>query len=60
MGDIADMMIEGDLCAECGCALDCEGFGIPILCHDCHKSYNKRCGEPVNGMLCERFYKEGK
>jgi hypothetical protein len=61
MGEIADMMIEGDLCAECGSALECEGFGIPILCHDCHSDYQKKCNVPHEGndggYMCERYYK---
>ena len=32
MGEIADMMIEGDLCEACGMALDGEGYGIPRYC----------------------------
>jgi hypothetical protein len=32
MGEIADMMIEGDLCEACGVALDSEGYGIPRYC----------------------------
>ncbi len=36
MGDIADMMLEGDLCAGCGVALEEESFGIPQYCsEDC-------------------------
>lgn len=60
MGEIAEAMIEGDLCAECGSALECEGFGIPILCHDCHKKYQPKCSTPHNGdngYMCERYYK---
>lgn len=64
MGEIADMMIGGELCAECGCVLECEGFGIPILCHDCHSEYQKSCNIPhegeKSGFMCERFYQEGK
>lgn len=61
MGEIADMMIEGDLCVECGGALECEGFGIPILCHDCHSKYQKKCSilhdGDNGGYLCEKCYK---
>lgn len=32
MGEIADAMIEGDLCEGCGMALDGEGYGIPRYC----------------------------
>lgn len=63
MGEIAEMMIEGDLCAECCSVLECEGFGIPILCHSCHSGYQRQCdtpheGEKQGGYYCERFYKE--
>lgn len=56
MGEIAKAMLEGDLCAECGCTLECAGFGIPIFCHDCHSEDEKSCKKPVNGIMCERFY----
>ena len=56
MGEIAEMMIEGDLCVSCGSTLECEGFGIPIMCHDCHSEESKKCNEPVEGSMCERFY----
>lgn len=64
MGEIAEAMIEGELCAECGCVLQCEGFGIPILCHDCHSDYQKKCSVPhqgwkKGGALCEYYYKKG-
>ena len=32
MGEIADMMLEGDLCEGCGVALDSQGYGIPRYC----------------------------
>lgn len=32
MGEIADMMLEGDLCEACGVALVGEGFGVPRYC----------------------------
>jgi hypothetical protein len=32
MGEIAEMMLEGDLCEGCGVALDGEGYGIPRYC----------------------------
>ena len=38
MGDIADMMIGGDLCEMCGMVLDGEGYGIPRYCsNECAK-----------------------
>lgn len=57
MSEIADMMLEGDLCAECGCVLECEGFGIPILCHECHSEYRgNKHSKAYQGMLCELYY----
>lgn len=33
MGEIADMMLEGDMCECCGSFIDCEGgWGIPRYC----------------------------
>lgn len=58
---MAEMMTEGDLCCECGSVLECEGFGIPIMCHSCHSSYQKDCSTPsegdAGGIMCERYYK---
>lgn len=56
MGEIADMMLEGDLCVGCGTVLECEGFGIPIMCHECHSEQARKCSKAVDGALCERFY----
>jgi len=35
MGEIADMMIDGDLCEGCGVAFDDEGQGFPRRCKEC-------------------------
>ncbi len=32
MGEIADMMLEGDLCAGCGVYMDGDGDGFPRYC----------------------------
>lgn len=34
MGDIADMMLDGTLCEQCGCYIG-ESVGYPRLCEDC-------------------------
>jgi hypothetical protein len=34
MGDIADMMLEGDLCECCGVVLPGEGEGVPRYCSE--------------------------
>lgn len=59
MGEIAEMMTEGDLCADCGSSLECEDFGIPILYHYCHSDYQPKCNIPhegKSGYYCERYY----
>jgi len=38
MGEIADMMLEGILCSQCGVALDVEDeVGYPVECSDCQE-----------------------
>lgn len=60
MGDIADMMLEGDLCAGCGVYLGGTGDGIPRYCSsDCYpedthqvfeeKEYCGICGKGCTG-----------
>lgn len=57
MGEIAEMMLEGTLCIDCGVALECDGFGIPIRCHDCHwDNYHVPCDVDADGVFCEDFY----
>lgn len=34
MGEIADMMIDGDMCQSCGCFL-VESLGYPGFCEEC-------------------------
>ena len=44
MGEIADAMLEGDLCCQCGVFLEEEDNpidGIPCLCNDCKKENKK-------------------
>jgi hypothetical protein len=35
MGEIADLMIEGEICEGCGCELDGEAPGYPRRCAGC-------------------------
>lgn len=35
MGEIAEMVIEGLLCQECGCFIDGDTPGYPRSCEDC-------------------------
>lgn len=37
MGEIADMMINGDLCQLCGCYMDEHAAGHPRTCADCQE-----------------------
>jgi len=46
MGEIADMMLEGVLCATCGTFLDAEGDGFPAYCSPACEPDGFRC-EPM-------------
>ena len=35
MGEIADLMIDGEICEGCGCELDGEAGGYPRRCFGC-------------------------
>jgi len=35
MGDIADMMLDGTLCCQCGDYIGEEDNGFPQMCDDC-------------------------
>lgn len=56
MGEIADMMIGGEMCAWCGVYLEVDAPDVPVLCHDCHSEESPRCDQAVQGMMCEEFY----
>ncbi len=43
MGDVADMMLEGDLCGGCGVYLPGQGQGEPRYCRDCRCPTSKAC-----------------
>ena len=46
MGEIAEMMLEGDMCQWCGELLD--GDGYPTVCIGCQHAYGVDAfGEPV-------------
>ncbi len=38
MGEIAEMILDGVLCQECGIALNGEAPGYPRSCHSCKAS----------------------
>ena len=49
MGDIADMMLEGDLCAGCGSYMGGESDGIPRYCSsDCEPNDYKQAKKNIN------------
>jgi hypothetical protein len=37
MGEIAEMMLNGFYCEQCGCLIDGEETGYPRKCEDCEK-----------------------
>ena len=37
MGDIAEMILDGILCEQCGVFIDFEITGYPRLCNDCEE-----------------------
>jgi hypothetical protein len=37
MGEIAEMVLEGVLCEQCGCLIDGDEPGYPRLCEDCER-----------------------
>jgi hypothetical protein len=46
MGEIADMMLEGTLCCQCGQTLDERvidlDMGIPVICDSCYEELSHR------------------
>jgi hypothetical protein len=42
MGEIAEIMLEGVLCEQCGCLIDGEETGYPRLCEDCAREHKPR------------------
>jgi len=41
MGEQADLMIDGEVCEQCGCNFE-EAHGYPVTCKDCWKQLSKR------------------
>lgn len=47
MGDIADMMLDGQMCQWCGVIID-DDKGYPVVCRGCQKEHNvNELGEAV-------------
>lgn len=66
MGEIADAMIDGDLCAGCGGFIDEEGGeGVPRYCDMCGPAYvppvkkNKRRKKPKRNAVRLNAFMEG-
>lgn len=38
MGEVAEMILNGILCEQCGCFISCEEVGYPRLCEDCEEN----------------------
>jgi len=41
MGEIAEMMLDGTLCCQCGCYIGNDG-GYPVKCSDCKPKKKRR------------------
>ena len=60
MGEIADMMLDGTLCAGCGEFLNEEPTGYPVYCAGCEKA-NRDAERPHKLSVCscgKRFKNE--
>lgn len=47
MGEYADMMIDGDVCASCGVCLPGQGQGFARYCRDCQPTKAERKAENI-------------
>lgn len=46
MGEIAEMMLDGDLCEQCGVYMGSPGQGFPRKCKDCRRENRKDAKRP--------------
>ena len=53
MGDIADMMLEGDLCQECGEYMP-HSMGFPRTCKGCKSAARRN----LDGIVCPKCGKK--
>lgn len=61
MGEIADMMLDGTLCSQCGTFISMEPSGIPTLCPDCERETKEEAKKKQATALARRnFYKGSK
>lgn len=44
MGDVADMMLDGTCCADCGCFIDDRSDGYPRFCGPCGLARDEKLG----------------
>lgn len=51
MGDVADAILDGDLCQECGVYIGA-GHGYPRSCRKCSKPYHGPPIEPLPKVTC--------
>ena len=66
MGEIADMMLEGTLCANCGEYMGDAGYGVPRYCVGCddrlqlHESKVKctTCGRKVKAVGLQQHMRD--
>jgi len=47
VGEIADMMVNGEMCSHCGVCFE-KAYGYPVLCHTCYdeETEEERAGLP--------------
>lgn len=62
MGEVADMMINGDLCESCGVYLEGEGEGFPRYCRSCNRPdqdyrASKPCKTKAQCYICHKWVK---
>lgn len=46
MGEIAEMIMMGFICQQCGMPIDGDAWGYPRDCSDCNHVEQKPSGEP--------------
>lgn len=56
MGAVSEMMLEGDLCSECGVFIDGGGNGHPQRCGGCSRPPQKRTA--VKSFACPKCSKK--
>jgi hypothetical protein len=57
MGDIADAILEGDLCQNCGEWIDEHSDGIPSFCKCCQPKVKAQSVKKIKCTLCDRHLK---